>query len=1401
MTLPHINPLKLATSAGKPILAELRHQLSLRDADLKPVRLGGVDAEIAAALGVLAGDATAGAAALAQYVRGKLSGRPEVFDEDPVPQWLATDKVRELVRAAAYAQIDGEDVQPFADQAAEFFAGFNGADGPGRGYAAFEYALPYVLLAVARKLDVGDRLTLRSLGHAHEKLDALAKPLPVPLLDEEVDRQTDRLRRARFFEGPDHAAAARDLAARVEGGDLSAASPQVRAAALAACATWLARAERRIEAERLLATSRALADTAGVQIVRAALLALDDRNAALASLAPVDSEAKRGAALSAIARTAEPGGIADWAEAAGIDRSQLDSDGRMVILMDLLRCGQWEDAAADAAALDAAAIARTPALGQVAGIARAVATAARDLRAAMASGPPIDPARFPLADTAGALAERRAAAGLIRDAGRAATDLGASEAGASCEAFSLWLELRDPALTAGAAKRLGELVEGDDPVRWIPLALAFGVATDLERVECAVARAAALLPGGSAAIALARLALALRQPTPGKSADYIGQHRRAFAGHVDAAELNALEIGLLAAAGRSAEAGERLETAAESLGEHRAERLRQEIAAGPAGLTLGQLKTAYASAPSTANLAQLVDALEAQGHSARFSELARRLVAATGSAATAERVARALTAAGDWDGVAEMLGCIPDLVDGSRELAAVRAWDAYRRGDLGLAERTLNRLRVDGDDRSLRGLERNILLASGRWPDLARIVEEEWGKRDQRLPEELLDLAQIAGQVGSRRVGDLIALAASKAPADPVVLANSYMIATQAGLDDRMEIHGWLETAAALSNDDGPIQRANLADLIAGQPDWNRRVADIQARLRAGELPLHVAAAALRRPSLEWRLGAMVANVRERDPRWRRPVPAFSGVRGTVEPFAGRLALGGSALVSLGLLGLVDAVVSRGEVLIPHATLGWLFQERQKLAFHQPSRIAFAHRLQLELGAGRMRRFMPEATVDGRLADAIGASLAAMIATAEARPDGAPQRLVVRSAPIERIGSLGGQAVDMEAHAGVLRSCQSVIDALVVRGRLLTAAEGKARTYLTASEQRWPAEAAIPDGSDLYLDDLSVALLDAAGVLNQVHAAGFRVHVPEGVTEETAAFLELEAQSADIERVIEHIRASLATGIANGAVSLGAIGDEGGEVGQHPDMGVVRLAGRADAVVSDDRYINRTRALDVEDSATPVWSSLDVLALLHAEGRITNGELEAHRATLRDAGLVLFPTDGDELAALVSRASLRDGAMVETGELRAIRENLQLAIMRRFLSLPAEMDFPQSLCRAAAAAILRQWTAAIPDDAARARSRWLLARADVRDWAAAANGDEGTGIAAHGLAIPVSTLLTHRPEVLADARDRYDAWLDEEVLQPLRHQEPTVHAWLMERFREVILAMTRRLREGDDDGL
>lgn len=121
MTHP-IDPMKLITVVAAPLIKAVGREYKLRGADEQTITFASVDDEMSAALDVLSLNADKPGKALLDYLKGKISGRPSLFDEAPTVQWIATEKVDGLVKAAVRAMIRGECIQPQADEAASFYA-------------------------------------------------------------------------------------------------------------------------------------------------------------------------------------------------------------------------------------------------------------------------------------------------------------------------------------------------------------------------------------------------------------------------------------------------------------------------------------------------------------------------------------------------------------------------------------------------------------------------------------------------------------------------------------------------------------------------------------------------------------------------------------------------------------------------------------------------------------------------------------------------------------------------------------------------------------------------------------------------------------------------------------------------------------------------------------------------------------------------------------------------------------------------------------------------------------------------------------------------------------------------------------------------------------------------------
>ena len=241
----------------------------------------------------------------------------------------------------------------------------------------------------------------------------------------------------------------------------------------------------------------------------------------------------------------------------------------------------------------------------------------------------------------------------------------------------------------------------------------------------------------------------------------------------------------------------------------------------------------------------------------------------------------------------------------------------------------------------------HLCIALGDWNSLSEFVANELAQRVDRSADDLMRAARLALQIGSPQARELVFAAVAKGGDDPVVLATAYFLASSAGWENEAQVVEWFIKATELSGDQGPLKTMSLKDILDRKPGWDHRESEIWRLLSRGEIPLFSAAQSLRKSLLDLTLFPALANLAEKDPRRRSAIPTYSGKREPMQVDPGTTAgMEATALLTLGLLGLLEEAFDAFKtVWVPHSTLTWLFDEKQKTTFHQPSRIRDARHI------------------------------------------------------------------------------------------------------------------------------------------------------------------------------------------------------------------------------------------------------------------------------------------------------------------------------------------------------------------------------------------------------------------------------------------------------------------------
>ena len=1078
-----------------------------------------------------------------------------------------------------------------------------------------------------------------------------------------------------------------------------------------------------------------------------------------------------------------------WLKETGTNAANLDSDGKSFLLTLQLRLTRLDAALEIIGVVSEYDFEETPFLYHLVGIAKLLSAVPADFRAAVLERVPFAAAEFPLASDALAMQSRREAHRYFTDAREVSQQLKCPYTAKISDEYALWLELRDPEQRARGKTRLeAKLRDPKTALGSVYLGLQFGIDLSQDKVERDIEREIAKNGNTTADAALALFALAFFKKTPRDVADYLVLHHEQLAEHINSEVLLFRQAEMFARAGFSERAKECLDQlVAQGISEEKEKGLRRIIAESQGENTVEARKHQFNETGLLSDLINLVDALEAEQQWDELCDYGKRVFDETRSLRDAERLVSAFSRAGRSEALVAFLTEHSDLRSQSTDLELSYAWGLYSEGALLESRDVLAGLDGDAGNPNYRSLQFNLAMALGDVSTLSAWTASEYRHRNTRSAHELLQAANIAVQFESPHAADLLSAAVEKAGEDANILAGAYFLATRAGWEDDPNVFQWLEKAAQSSGEHGPIRQVSFEDILASKPKWDHLESETWRQLAFGEVPIFSAAQSLNRSLVDLTVFPAFGNLSESDPRRRNGIPAYCGNRNPEKLPDTNMTIGldPTALLTLSLLNLLDKVFDTFETAyISHSTLAWLFEERQEAAFHQPSRIRNARRIRDLLATELLQAFVPSTVPSSELSAQIGDELAALIAEAETVRDDEVQHVVVRSPPVYRVFTFMEEEADLGSHGNVLSNCLAVVRKLGLKGQITAEEEKRARDYLQLREAAWPNQPEIADGAFLYLDDLAISNFLHLNLLHKLTGAGLTAIASPKTISKTNNLISYEEISEHIKKVIDRLRHALNRGTESGQVKVDrmcTVHEQTNQaVADHPTLGMFGLAARCDAVIIDDRHINQHSHIDHDSAQTPIFSTLDVFDGLVKAGTITEHERLEYRTTLRRAGYWFVPIEEREVERLLNLAAVTGGRLVESAELKAIRESILGARMTDCLQLPKEGIWLNGVLIACVRVLKGLWEKGGDIDELKARSDWIADQVDPRGWVHRMGPDNGDNVVGNGRGAHVLLFLTPPDTTRKAIVDAYWDWVEKRILTPIEEAFPELYEWLLE---------------------
>lgn len=947
----------------------------------------------------------------------------------------------------------------------------------------------------------------------------------------------------------------------------------------------------------------------------------------------------------------------------------------------------------------------------------------------------------------------------------------------TAEKWFLWLRLTSPSSTVSETARLEvqeDMKDGRRAIELLPFARAFRIVfSDAPTRRYLADRER--LGGLEGPELVAKLFLAEATLTPRERAEFLEREEAQLAQAISKATLAGMRIEALLDDGQIARAQHLLEERRGDLVDHDYERLRAMILTREGRDPRSLLEDLYRQTGDLIDLQNLVGCIEQSKDWISLLPLLRELFRRERTPANAVRLIECMrhVPVVAESGIISFFQEHTDVVGWGHDFVSAKAWALFHMGD-SVGAKTLNdRLLLERTHVSDLQLDINLAIQFADWERFPVIVDREWSRRYQYEPKILLRLASLAaaGDPTSMRAYDLARLAADKANNAPDVLMSAYLLVTQLGREDEISA-SWLARAAELSSSDGPVWRADFRTIVEKVlPAQRERAKKVEESLLSGAMPLHIAAGILNIPISRVLLDFPQRNAEQKDGRKRIIVPIVSGGRQATAINADwTIGLDITSLLVLAHLGLLRATLSTlKRVVLASETMIILLNERRRVQFHQPSLLNEANEIRELIDCGRLTVASGLPKAPQWLIDEVGRELAEMLEVA--RMSGGR---VVRPHPIYKLGTYLDREAELRDYARLIISSGDFARLLFERGKLAKDTYERACRYLAVHDrgESTQVDSAVFD-HPVYLDDLALTYLHHAAILDIASSCGLDLRVHPEMSMELADRVAANRGGEQLASVLDDIRRALWAALEAGKILfLARRGLEGGEEG---DLGTLSDflvdAAPCDAVSVDDRFVNRHASLsDRAGHSVQVLCVLDVLRHLEAQGVIDVERrlLCLHR--LREGGLALMPLEAEELGWMLGRARFDQDVLIESAEMRILRQHLMRLRSLGFVNLQLESAFLAKLQFACIIAIRRLWEDAnIPAEHAAALSDWVwhnIAPSPL-DWVDPPEDRARLESARGGLAQQLALLFAPILGIDDSRNAEFCSWAEQGVIGPL----------------------------------
>jgi hypothetical protein len=1242
----------------------------------------------------------------------------------------------------------------------------------------------------AQKLGLEQQTVMPSVSGSVNFPPAISLPennllLPPHLAERELFAALQRTRQLAVFtdRNVSYVREIEELAGRALDGDCRLASASLRGRVIQYAARAVAGdPSRRDAAEKLLKQAAAIDSTGQFDVAKAVLLFARDQRAAVRQVRELGGPEAQ-SQLFLFQKVINLKAALEQVRSEALSPIGVNAFGTFNILITALELKEFDFALSWAEQVPQEYCIECPGLLLLRAEVRIAACTPADQRFTFLFGLPLNLRGVQLGEDAISLTRRSQAQADLEQLSPILKDLALHEPYSRAEELLLWLKLQNPAIASVTRVWMQQEVRNPSrALQLIRLAIAFDIDFDSAALKKELQSRHAFT-GWTPSEAIAALALELQSENHSGIADFLRLHRKEISSNpgLNRGALAAVEVQASAWSGDIKGARQVLAEHANLFEPNTQARLSELIdeAEGTAD-PLENAKRHFAESGGTDDLRKICGLLLERKNNAALADYAPELARRTRTLSDLRPALQVLSKAGRYQEVQTLINELSDIGAGDAYIEYMKARAFYATGDVKRAADVLNKSFSNTTDPAMLQLEIFASIESGDWGHLQGVIERIAANAGQFKPIDLVRFAHVARNIGSSYDNRLIEAALERAGDDPYIYLAGYNHAVESGKESSAS-YKLFEKAIQLSGPTGPVEHKSLQEIVEMVPGHREHENRVNTLISEGEVPLFAAARLLNVAMTHAALGRAFLNAKERDPRRKVPILAFHGGHQAADLSTVKsLALDLSAILTLAYTKRLKSVVaSFDRIVVGAGTLTTLFFERDRIRFHQPSRIQQAKRIKSLVDAGLLRVLDGGGIPPPDLVAEVGVDLANLLSAARSQ-----KGLVVRPGPLHRADSFGGEAAILGIYSEQITDTLKVLEFLKSKALLSAKTEGEAKNYILVSDTGMPAAATITPGTRLFLDDVAVSYLDFTNTLAPLAEAFGFLTISVNLFQEAMALINYENEAQTLLDCILEIKEVLAAGIRTGKVVVSnSDGEQEGERDDQdrspsPTVALLRSKTPFDAVVSDDRFLGKWPAWQLPFGGAITADSIDVLNELEARGAILGADRYLSKDDLRNAGFHLVPLEIEELLATVKRAPVVQDNLQETPELRNIRESLSLAQASSARLLGEERWLNHT--RLSIFRVIREvWAEAL--DSPEARSDWLLSiMPDIQQFAPA-NNDPTIWSNARELAAMETALFFNGGVLPSSASAPYIRWVESRIVEPLKSDDP----WRMQRAIEL----------------